>query len=243
LNFNKATQLRPDSAVCWYWYGIAIAATGYPKEALFALDKALEIQPVSPYTLVAKGNVLRQLGQREAATDSYNAALEQNCLLEKTTRRSLYQEYQPLHHRSNLSLNLLFNPMHKLNVLDFKLTAKEIDYRTEGKAWFYSLGPDLYIFSDLESLDSKHLDAAEDVLAQLEELETESIAYLEKFLDRTHIGAYGDCSLVAVLCNFVAARLELQMNFEYDPHGLWFVEFHRQTSGAWSPLSFGRSSW
>lgn len=243
LNFNKATQLRPDLAVCWYWYGIAIAATGYPEEALLALDRGLEIQPTSPYTLAARGNVLRKLGQKESAMDSYNAAIEQNRrLLEETTRKSLYQEYQPLHHRSNLSLDLLLNPMHKLNPLDFKLI-DEIDHRTKGQAWFYSLGLDFYIFGDPESLDSKHLDDAEDVLAQLEELEAESIGYIEGFLDRTHIGAYGDSSLIAVLCNFVAARLELQMNFEHDPYGLWFVEFHRQVSGVWSPFSFGRSNW
>jgi tetratricopeptide (TPR) repeat protein len=53
---------QPESALYHASYGSTLARAGHPKEALDSLDRALEIDPDRPTTLMNKANVLFDLG-------------------------------------------------------------------------------------------------------------------------------------------------------------------------------------
>jgi len=246
LSFNRATQLQPDLPVVWYWYGVAVEATGYYEKALSSLDKALELAPNFPYILASRARVLRKLGQYEIALVNYDRAIQQNQVLKGTSNSSLYQKFESINHRSTLPLSLIYNPMRSLNISEFSYTAEKIDYRTEGRSWFLSLGdgkPDLYILGSTEHLDQEHLSLAEEILLQVEDLELSAIAYLEKFTNRIDAGTYGDSYVVSVSCGFIPDYIEVAIAFDTDGDGLWYVGFSSQELTAWRPVSFGRQTY
>jgi protein O-GlcNAc transferase len=84
-DFNAAVELDQDCADAWYGMAEAHEGLGHYPEAIEAYQKARALDPAGRGTIAtcAIGNCQRQLGEREAALRSYEAALASNPALDR----------------------------------------------------------------------------------------------------------------------------------------------------------------
>lgn len=68
---SKATELDPENAVAWYWYGSAVWDFD-ASEALAVFDRVLEIDPLELMAGVQRGRVLAELGRDQDASEQFD---------------------------------------------------------------------------------------------------------------------------------------------------------------------------
>lgn len=73
---QHATQTAPNEAELWFNLALAQRALGRLNEALVAIEKTLELNPLAIFAHIEKGLVHEALGQQRAAAMSYRVALQ-----------------------------------------------------------------------------------------------------------------------------------------------------------------------
>lgn len=73
---RKAIELRPSYATAWQWYGEALMAQGRLADALEAVDRAIELDPLAPVPRNVRAGILFMSGDTEAGVAEIRDALE-----------------------------------------------------------------------------------------------------------------------------------------------------------------------
>lgn len=73
---ERATRGSPGEAEIWFNLALAQRATGRLNEALAAIDKTLELNPLAIFAHIERGSLQEALGQHRAAAMSYRVALQ-----------------------------------------------------------------------------------------------------------------------------------------------------------------------
>lgn len=71
---RRAIELRPSYATGWQWYAEALMAQGRGEEALEAIDRAIELDPLAPAPRNIRASILYVAGDREEAVAQVRSA-------------------------------------------------------------------------------------------------------------------------------------------------------------------------
>jgi TolB-like protein len=75
--FQRAIKLAPNDAMAYHWYGdMLLTRSARPEEALPLLQRARELDPLSPIVNVTLGEVLETVGEFDEALAQYRKAME-----------------------------------------------------------------------------------------------------------------------------------------------------------------------
>ena len=75
--FQRAIKLAPNDATAYHWYGdMLLTRSARPEEALPVLQRARELDPLSPIVNVTLGEVLETVGEFDEALAQYRKAME-----------------------------------------------------------------------------------------------------------------------------------------------------------------------
>jgi serine/threonine-protein kinase len=75
-DFKKAIKLNPDYATAYEWYGLCLSYTGRHDEAIAAVKRAQDLDPLTMIITTVVGVVLHYAGQYERAIEEYNKVIE-----------------------------------------------------------------------------------------------------------------------------------------------------------------------
>ena len=73
---RRAIELRPSYATAWQWYGETLLAQGRTTEALEAMERAIELDPLAPVPRNVRAGILFSAGDTAAALAQIRAGLE-----------------------------------------------------------------------------------------------------------------------------------------------------------------------
>ena len=76
LSFEQATKLNADFYPAWLGQGLALNALQRYTDAVLALDTAKDLNPQDPFLWMNRGIAFESLGELEAASKSYQAAID-----------------------------------------------------------------------------------------------------------------------------------------------------------------------
>lgn len=75
--FQHAIQIDPNNSTAYHWYGdVLLLNKSQPEAALPLLQRALELDPLSPSIIATLGQVLEALGQFDDALEKYRKVIE-----------------------------------------------------------------------------------------------------------------------------------------------------------------------
>jgi tetratricopeptide (TPR) repeat protein len=74
--FRKAVELGPNHARARLWYGLFLLDQGSFEEAVPEIERAHQLDPISPFVVLTMASVEMHRGRRDAALELFNSVLE-----------------------------------------------------------------------------------------------------------------------------------------------------------------------